>query len=333
MKIDEVVKKIITCLSLTIGYPNSSSSWWQQPTQVVRPSYDGVSAVGEEALLVRRPIQGGSGDTSGAIIYPYPDVVGCWVSDYRNFSPWLKDSDTLYAIIEKNVNGQIYKVKSKWCPYLDPDSVEYFWDVYLDSPLKPVKAFAVNIDSINVTNPSVGMPDSMYLWLNKNPSQKIKGEYHQYYPEMFSFNLETQDSIWQEGDSVRINLEKIIISYTPDGYPLFNKRYFTKIDFAIDTSLISCMGFRLINFPQDSVIEDIYSPIIDSISHNLINGDALLRARIRDYSNIVDSLFYKIKWQNDSLKDSTSHDTIINDYYYYTISNILQESNALFTAL
>jgi len=63
-------------------------------------------------------------------------------------------SDTLYATIQVNVNGKIYKARSKWCPNLDNDC-EYFWDVYLDNPDKPVKAFAIDIDDINF-NPNLG---------------------------------------------------------------------------------------------------------------------------------------------------------------------------------
>jgi len=299
--------------------------WWQQPRQVVRPSIDGVSVVGIDAEALRKPLTGGD-DIDSAPIGPYPSFpVGCWVSDFRNFGPWLKMSDTLYATIQVNVNGKIYKARSKWCPNLD-NGIEYFWDVYLDNPDKPVKAFAVDIDDINY-NPNVGMPDSMYCWLKKNPGQKIKGEGpHQWYPYMVAFNLEKQDSIWQQGDSARINLEKIVTHYTPDGYPFFDKVYRTTKDFAIDTSLIGCMGFRIINFPQESLIIDPYPPIIDSISHNLIDGYAILKARIRDYCNYVgnvyDTLHYKIKWQNDSLINEVLADSIVNDYHYYKISGI-----------
>jgi hypothetical protein len=290
----------------------------------VRPSIDGVSAVGVDAELLRKPLTGGD-DIDSAPVDPYPYPVGCWGSDYRNFGPWLKMSDTLYATIQVNVNGKIYKARSKWCPNLDNDC-EYFWDVYLDNPDKPVKAFAIDIDSINCVS-TIGMPDSMYCWLKKNPGQKIKGEGpHQWYPYMVAFNLEKQDSIWQQGDSARINLEKIVTHYTPDGYPFFDKVYRTTKDFAIDTSLIGCMGFRIINFPQESLINDPYPPIIDSISHNLIDGDAILKARIRDYCNYVgnvyDTLHYKIKWQNDSLINEVLADSIVNDYHYYKISGI-----------
>ena len=114
-----LLKKLLLALALVTGSPNLSNSWWEEPSQVVRPSIDNVSAVDEWALLVRRPVQGGWGDTDIAPIgaYPYPTAV--WGSDYQNFSPWLKLSDTLYAIIEKNVNGKIYRAKSKWCPQLD----------------------------------------------------------------------------------------------------------------------------------------------------------------------------------------------------------------------
>ena len=316
-----LIKRLLLALSLVMGYPNLARSyWWQEPRQVVRPSHDGVSAVNEWALLIRKPLTGGV-DTIIDDIGPYPYPVGCWVEYYQNFQPWLKLTDTLYAMIEVNTPNGIYKVKSKWSPSLD-NNIEYFWDVYLDDPNKPVKAFAVNIDDFNL-NPNIGLPDSMYLWLYKNPYQKIKGEGpHQYAPYMTSFNLEKQDSIWQQGDSARINLEKILTFYTPDGHALYNKNYFTKIDFAIDTFLIACMGFRTVNFPEDSSINDVYAPIIDSISHNLIDGYASLKARIRDYSNVYDTLFYKIKWQGDSLLDKTFPDSIVNNYHYYTISGI-----------
>jgi hypothetical protein len=323
--IGKLIRKGILITSLLFFPSKISTQNWVEPSQVVRPSIDGVSAVNELALLVRRPVQGGSGDTSIAPVDPYPYPIGVWVSYYRNFSPWLKMSDTLYATIQVNVNGKIYKARSKWCPNLDNDC-EYFWDVYLDNPDKPVKAFAIDIDSINCAS-TIGMPDSMYCWLKKNPGQKIKGEGpHQWYPYMVAFNLEKQDSIWQQGDSVKINLEKIVTHYTPDGYPFFDKVYRTTKDFAIDTSLIGCMGFRIINFPQESLINDPYPPIIDSISHNLIDGYAILKARIRDYCNYVgnvyDTLHYKIKWQNDSLINEALADSIVNDYHYYKISGI-----------
>ena len=109
-----LLKKLLLGLSLVIGYPKLSNSWWEQPIQVVRPSIDSVSPVDTLALLVRRPVQGGWGDTCPAPIMAYPYPTAVWVSYYQNFSPWLKLSDTLYAIIEKNVNGKIYKAKSKW---------------------------------------------------------------------------------------------------------------------------------------------------------------------------------------------------------------------------
>jgi len=150
--------------------------------------------------------------------------------------------------------------------------------------------------------------------------------WHKHLLHLYFFNLEKQDSIWQQGDSARINLEKIVTHYTPDGYPFFDKVYRTTKDFAIDTSLIGCMGFRIINFPQESLINDPYPPIIDSISHNLIDGYAILKARIRDYCNYVgnvyDTLHYKIKWQNDSLINEVLADSIVNDYHYYKISGI-----------
>ena len=69
-----LIKKLLLALSLLVSSPHLAKSyWWNGPSQVVRPSHDGVSAtLTEEALLVRRPIQGGSGDTCGATIDPYP---------------------------------------------------------------------------------------------------------------------------------------------------------------------------------------------------------------------------------------------------------------------
>jgi len=53
-----LLKKLLMALALVFGYPKLSNSWWEQPSQVVRPSIDNVSAVDELALLVRRPVQG-----------------------------------------------------------------------------------------------------------------------------------------------------------------------------------------------------------------------------------------------------------------------------------
>jgi len=56
-------KKLLLGLSLIFGFPNNSTTqqYWVQPSQVVRPSIDNVSAVDTLALLVRRPVQGGWG--------------------------------------------------------------------------------------------------------------------------------------------------------------------------------------------------------------------------------------------------------------------------------
>ena len=315
-----LLKKLLLSFALVFGYPKLSNSWWISPRQVVRPSIDNVSAVNEWALLVRRPVQGGWGDTSIAPIDPYPSPVGLWGSDYKNFSPWLKLSDTLYAIIEKNVNGKIYRAKSKWCPNVF-NGEEEFWAVYLDNPEKEVKAHGINIEGI-FSFP----PQHKYCYLKKNPEQKIPADSNIYpWPPNvveLSFNLEKQDSLWNHGDSARIDLEKIITHYTPDGYPLYNKKYFTTLNFSIDTTWGMIQGFWNVNFPQDSNIQDPYSPIIDSISHNLIDGDAILKARIRDYSNVYDTLFYEIRWQDSSLNGLATPDSIINNYHYYKISGI-----------
>jgi hypothetical protein len=300
------------------SYPLKQETW-VSPRQRILPSVDGVFS--EIVGLFRKPTTGGDDVDSQSLFGP---PYYFWGSDYMNFSPHLKHSDTLYATIEKFHNGKIYRAKSKWCPNVG--GVEYFPNVYLDNPDKPVKAFGINVDTISVINPNIGLPDSFYCWLLKNPVQKIKGDTCHWHDVFLSFNLEKQDSIWQQGDSARINLEKIVTHYTPDGYPFFDKVYRTTKDFAIDTSLIGCMGFRIINFPQESLINDPYPPIIDSISHNLIDGYAILKARIRDYCNYVgnvyDTLHYKIKWQNDSLINEVLADSIVNDYHYYKISGI-----------
>jgi hypothetical protein len=58
--IGKLIRKGILITSLLFFPSKISTQNWVEPSQVVRPSIDGVSAVGEEALLVRRPVQGGS---------------------------------------------------------------------------------------------------------------------------------------------------------------------------------------------------------------------------------------------------------------------------------
>jgi len=322
-KLRRSIGKILLTTSLLFFPSKISSYWWVTPSQVVRPSIDGVSAVGVDAELLRKPLTGGD-DIDSAPVDPYPYPVGCWGSDYRNFGPWLKMSDTLYATIQVNVNGKIYKARSKWCPDVF-NGEEEFWEVYLDNPDKPVKAHGINIEGV------FSIPAQYkYCYLKKNPAQKIPADSNIYpWPPNvveLSFNLEKQDSIWHPGDSARIELEKIVTHYTSDGYPLYDKKYYTYKDFTIDTTWGMIQGFWNVNFPQESLINDPYPPIIDSISHNLIDGDAILKARIRDYCNYVgnvyDTLHYKIKWQNDSLINEVLADSIVNDYHYYKISGI-----------
>jgi len=58
-KLKKGVGKALLTASLLFFPSKISSLWWVEPRQVVRPSIDGVSAVGVDAELLRKPLTGG----------------------------------------------------------------------------------------------------------------------------------------------------------------------------------------------------------------------------------------------------------------------------------
>ncbi|MEW6558553.1 MAG: hypothetical protein AB1349_14585 [Elusimicrobiota bacterium] len=195
---------------------------------------------------------GGGIDTLATTV----DSYDYWSINGSDFIPPFVQGETLFVYIKKDTLGNSYKSKT-WIFANNPSSI-YSLEVCLDDPIKSVKAFTPNIFAIKDTS-NVGVLLSGSCFLKKNQTQKCDAvvdtstwSWYQIYD--FYANLEKQDSIFSQGDSFNIRLEKT----------RNDTIWFTEVKSAIDTIFWDAMKVWKGNVP-----------IADTLKFDKFSGDTL----------------------------------------------------------
>ncbi|MGE3062727.1 MAG: hypothetical protein AB7T10_03755 [bacterium] len=241
-----------------------------------------------------------------------------------SFTPPPSAGDTIKMSAEKIDGGKTYSTHTR---HLCDNGTIILPTVFLDDPDKNVVSQAINI--LKVKDES-GLEDTLRAraWLQKNPNQKINYvnlwlqstggdstlvDTSDIYPQVY-INLEKQDSTWNLGDTVIIELYKTI----------GNTEYYDEFKIPIDTLK---HGMATV---EDSVIykgSKTETTALNQFSYNYsIKGDTV----IMNYEN-DNALGYKILRKDNNQGDfklisftekSQYKDVVPNGSYDYSIQAI-----------
>ncbi|MGE3062730.1 MAG: hypothetical protein AB7T10_03770 [bacterium] len=304
-------KKSLMLLGIYLGFVNLNSGGI---TGNIYGTYNNLSSENATAEFI---INDGSSGTKTIIL----DSLGYYSFSTTSFTPQPFLSDTIKMGAEKIDGGKTYSAHAHKIRGSDNTIMP---TLFLDDPDKNVVSQAINI--LKVKDESV-LEDTLRAkaWLQKNPNQKIDYvnlwlqstgsdstlvDTSDIYPQVF-INLEKQDSTWNLGDTVIIELYKTI----------GNTEYYDEFKIPIDTLK---HGMATV---EDSVVykgDTTRTTALNQFSYNYnIKGDTV----IMNYEN-DNALGYKISRKDNNQGDfklisftekSQYKDVVPNGSYDYSI--------------
>jgi hypothetical protein len=181
--------------------------------QRVFETHNGISSTG---TIISCWVNDGSSGVQQATV----NIHGMWWISAGNFSPPPVAGDTIKAAGSLNYGGVIYTTRMR---RIYDDANLTLPTGFLDDPNKNVIALTVGANKVRNRGPRRQYPMNAKGWLQKNPNQKIQFinylekafggdslaiDTTDIHPQLY-FNLEKQDSVWRQGDTLIAQIYQI----------------------------------------------------------------------------------------------------------------------------